>query len=383
MDSSTPTGIGIAWDPAANGPAPGENASESDITRVSIAEESMEEKPETAEKVLEVEGLKTYFFTRGGVVKAVDDVSFSLRKGETLGIVGESGCGKSITALSLMRLVPDPPGRIVAGRITLNGQDLLSLDEEAMRDIRGNEISMIFQEPMTSLNPVLTIGYQIAEALRLHQGLSKAQAMARAVEMLRLVKIPEPEQRAKEYPHQLSGGMRQRAMIAMALSCNPKVLIADEPTTALDVTIQAQILDLILDLKERLGTAVILITHDLGVIAETAQRVIVMYAGRKVEETDVVSLFDQPLHPYTNGLLASVPRLTIMSGEEESAERLTEIPGIVPALNNLPAGCAFAPRCPHVDAKCTAEYPPYEQKRPNHWAACWHSDRLYGEKKNG
>ena len=338
----------------------------------------MEQKPETAETVLEVDGLKTYFFTRGGVVKAVDDVSFSLRKGETLAIVGESGCGKSMTALSLMRLVPDPPGRIVAGRITLDGQDLMSLDEDEMRDIRGNEISMIFQEPMTSLNPVLTIGYQISEALRLHQGLSKAQAMDRAVEMLRLVKIPEPEQRAKEYPHQLSGGMRQRAMIAMALSCNPKVLIADEPTTALDVTIQAQILDLILNLKERLGTAVILITHDLGVVAETAQRVIVMYAGRKVEEADIISLFDLPLHPYTNGLLASVPRLSIMSGEEEAVERLTEIPGIVPALNDLPPGCAFSPRCPFADEKCRGAYPPYEQKRPGHWAACWHSDRLYG-----
>jgi len=340
----------------------------------------MAQNPATAETVLEVDGLKTYFFTRGGVVKAVDDVSFTLKKGETLGIVGESGCGKSITALSLMRLVPDPPGKIIAGRVALDGESLLDLTEEEMRSIRGNEISMIFQEPMTSLNPVLTIGYQIAEALRLHQGMSKSQAMERAVEMLRLVRIPEPVQRSKEYPHQLSGGMRQRAMIAMALSCNPKVLIADEPTTALDVTIQAQILDLILDLKERLGTAVILITHDLGVIAETAQRVVVMYAGRKVEETDVVSLFDNPLHPYTNGLLASVPSLAILGGEEDAKRRLTEIPGMVPALNELPVGCAFAPRCPFADDKCLAAYPPYEQKRPGHWAACWHSDRLYGGK---
>jgi len=347
------------------------------INNLEETEEGVKPAADPAETVLEVDGLSTYFFTRGGVVKAVDDVSFTLAKGETLGIVGESGCGKSMTALSIMRLVPTPPGRIVAGSVRLNGVDLLELDESEMRDLRGNEVSMIFQEPMTSLNPVLTIGYQIAEALRLHQGMTKAQAMARAVEMLRIVRIPEPAQRAKEYPHQLSGGMRQRAMIAMALACNPKVLIADEPTTALDVTIQAQILDLIIDLKEQLGTAVILITHDLGVVAETAQRVIVMYAGRKVEECDVDGLFAEPLHPYTNGLLASVPRLAIMSGEKE-AERLTEIPGIVPALNELPAGCAFAPRCPFADAQCQAAYPPYEQKRPGHWAACWHSDRLYG-----
>jgi peptide/nickel transport system ATP-binding protein len=348
------------------------------IERVSEAEDSVATAPDPAETVLEVTGLSTYFFTRAGVVKAVDDLTFTLAKGETLGIVGESGCGKSMTALSVMRLVPSPPGKIVDGTVRLNGVNLLELDEAEMRDLRGNEISMIFQEPMTSLNPVLTIGYQISEALMLHQGLSKSDAMKRAVEMLRLVRIPEPAQRAREYPHQLSGGMRQRAMIAMALSCNPKVLIADEPTTALDVTIQAQILDLILDLKDKLGTAVILITHDLGVIAETAQRVVVMYAGRKVEECDVDGLFAEPLHPYTNGLLASVPRLAIMGGEEEGAERLTEIPGIVPALNDLPAGCAFAPRCPFADAQCQAAYPPYEQKRPGHWAACWHSDRLYG-----
>ena len=348
------------------------------IEKITGGEERAEPAPDPAETVLQVDGLSTYFFTRGGIVKAVDDLSFSLARGETLGIVGESGCGKSMTALSVMRLVPTPPGRIVAGSVELNGVNLLTLDEAAMRDIRGNEISMIFQEPMTSLNPVLTIGYQISEALRLHQGMSKSEAMTRAVEMLRLVRIPEPAQRAKEYPHQLSGGMRQRAMIAMALSCNPKVLIADEPTTALDVTIQAQILDLILDLKEKLGTAVILITHDLGVIAETAQRVIVMYAGRKVEECDVDGIFAEPLHPYTNGLLASVPRLGIMAGEDEANARLTEIPGIVPALNDLPPGCVFAPRCPFADAHCQAEYPPYEEKRPGHWAACWHSDRLYG-----
>jgi peptide/nickel transport system ATP-binding protein len=313
-------------------------------------------------------------------VKAVDDVSFSLRRGETLAVVGESGCGKSMTALSIMRLVPNPPGKIVAGTITLEGKDLVQLEESEMRDIRGNEISMIFQEPMTSLNPVLTIGHQIAEALRLHQDLSKSAANKKAVEMLRLVKIPEPAQRAREYPHQLSGGMRQRAMIAMALACNPRVLIADEPTTALDVTIQAQILDLILELQKDLGTAIILITHNLGVVAETAQRVIVMYAGKKVEEADVDALFGRPLHPYTHGLLASIPRLEIMGGRTaNSVQRLKEIPGMVPALNNLPPGCTFAPRCAFADDQCRAQFPPYEQKRAGHWAACWHSERLYGD----
>jgi peptide/nickel transport system ATP-binding protein len=334
---------------------------------------------EHAGTAIEVNGLKTYLFTRSGVVKAVDDVSFSLQRGETLAVVGESGCGKSMTALSIMRLVPNPPGKVVGGRITLEGKDLLKLQESEMRDIRGNDISMIFQEPMTSLNPVLTIGHQIAEAVQLHQDLSKSAAAEKAVEMLRLVKIPEAAQRAREYPHQLSGGMRQRAMIAMALSCNPRVLIADEPTTALDVTIQAQILDLILELQNKLGTAIILITHNLGVVAETAQRVIVMYAGRKVEEADVETLFGQPLHPYTHGLLASIPRLEIMGGRtSNSAQRLQEIPGMVPALNNLPPGCTFAPRCAFADDRCRAQFPPYEQKRPGHWAACWHSERLYG-----
>ena len=333
---------------------------------------------EQAVTVIEVKGLRTYLFTRSGIIKAVDDVSFSLRRGETLAVVGESGCGKSMTALSIMRLVPNPPGRIVGGMIALEGRDLLQLDEAEMRDIRGNDISMIFQEPMTSLNPVLTIGHQIAEALRLHQELSKHAANEKAVEMLRLVKIPEPAQRAREYPHQLSGGMRQRAMIAMALACNPRVLIADEPTTALDVTIQAQILDLILELQKQLGTALILITHNLGVVAETAQRVIVMYAGKKVEEAEVDALFAQPLHPYTHGLLASIPRLEIMAGRNyASVERLQEIPGMVPALSNLPPGCTFAPRCAFADDRCRAQFPPYEQLRPGHWAACWHSERLY------
>jgi peptide/nickel transport system ATP-binding protein len=333
-----------------------------------------------AEVVLEVTGLQTYLFTRLGIVKAVDDVTFSVHAGETLAIVGESGCGKTMTALSLMRLVPSPPGRIVGGSIKLAGRDLVQLDEAEMRDMRGNEISMIFQEPMTSLNPVMTIGSQIAETLRLHQDMSKAAALKKAVDMLRLVKIPEPAQRAREYPHQLSGGMRQRAMIAMALSCNPKVLIADEPTTALDVTIQAQILDLILDLQKTLGTAVILITHDLAVVAETAQRVIVMYAGKKVEEAEVEDLFGQPLHPYTHGLMASIPQLDVMSGgaAANADGRLREIPGMVPALTNLPPGCTFAPRCTFADHRCRSLAPDYEEKRPGHWAACWHSERLYG-----
>ena len=337
-----------------------------------------------AETVLEVSGLKTYLFTRAGILKAVDDVSFSVAAGETLAIVGESGCGKTMTSLSLMRLVPSPPGRIVGGSVKLAGRDLAALDETEMRAVRGNDISMIFQEPMTSLNPVMTIGKQIAETLRLHQGLSKAGAFKKGIDMLRLVKIPEPAQRAKEYPHQLSGGMRQRAMIAMALACNPRVLIADEPTTALDVTIQAQILDLILDLQKTLGTAVILITHDLAVVAETAQRVIVMYAGRKVEEATVDELFATPLHPYTHGLMASIPQLAVIGGGAAESDdvngdgRLKEIPGMVPALTNLPAGCAFAPRCAFADEHCRAAAPDYEKKRPGHWAACWHSERLYG-----
>src|SRR5215831_18233925 len=259
--------------------------------------------------LLEVADLKTWFFTRDGIVRAVDGVSFQVMPGETLAIVGESGCGKSVTALSVLRLVPSPPGRIVSGAIRLDGRDLLALSEAEMRDVRGNDISMIFQEPMTSLNPVLTIGHQIAETLTLHQGLDRRSALARSVDMLRLVHIPEAERRIGEYPHQLSGGMRQRVMIAMALACNPKLLIADEPTTALDVTIQAQILDLMRELKQKIDAAIVLITHDLGVVAEMAQRVVVMYAGRKAEEAPVASLFRRPLHPYTKGLLASVPRL--------------------------------------------------------------------------
>ena len=323
---------------------------------------------------LEVEDLQTYFYTRAGLVKAVDGLSFKLKRGETLAIVGESGCGKSVTALSLMRLVADPPGRIVGGSIRLSGTDLVPLDEPAMRAIRGNRIAMIFQEPMTSLNPVMTIGRQISEALILHQDMTRAVALARTIQMLGLVGIPEPGQRAKEYPHQLSGGMRQRAMIAMAVACNPEVLIADEPTSALDVTIQAQILEVIAKLRRELGTAVILITHDLGVVAETAEHVIVMYAGRKVEEGDVRSVFADSQHPYTRGLIHSIPRLALMrSGGAAQPERLQEIPGMVPALSNLPPGCAFAPRCARATDICRCEVPPLEEKRPGLIAACWHA----------
>ena len=320
--------------------------------------------------VLDVSGLNTVFHTRRGLVHAVRDVSFSVNAGETLAIVGESGCGKTITALSLMRLIPSPPGQIVSGKVVVDGTDLLSLNDAAMRDRRGGTIAMIFQEPMTALNPLLTVGRQIAEMVRRHDGVSRRAAKDRAVEMLNHVRIPEPARRAREYPHQMSGGMRQRAMIAMALACRPKVLIADEPTTALDVTIQAQILDLIGDLKREFGTAVVLITHDLGVVAETANRVVVMYAGRKVEEAPVRELFAHPRHPYMAGLMASIPRPKAGQGMEE---RLTEIPGIVPPLSDLPAGCAFGPRCARADDRCRAAMPAFEMKRPDHFAACWHS----------
>lgn len=319
--------------------------------------------------ILEIDDLRTHFFTRDGVVRAVDGVTCTLRAGETLGIVGESGCGKSITALSVLRLIPSPPGRIVGGAIRFRGKNLLDLPDAEMRTLRGNRISMIFQEPMTSLNPVLTIGHQITETLTLHQGLSRRAAVARAVEMLTLVRIPEPERRIRQYPHQLSGGMRQRVMIAMALACNPQVLIADEPTTALDVTIQAQILALIQELKEKFGTAVILITHDLCVIAETAQRVVVMYAGRKVEEAAVGELFDHPLHPYTRGLIAALPRLG--SSADGERRRLAEIPGMVPSLRDAPAGCSFAARCAFATARCRREAPPIEAAAADHLVACW------------
>jgi len=330
------------------------------------------------ETILEIENLKTHFFTTGGVVRAVDGVSYAVRSGETLGVVGESGCGKSVTALSILRLVASPPGRIVEGAIRFAGANLLDLTESEMEAIRGNEISMIFQEPMTSLNPLMTVGRQISEAIVLHQGLSRREAFDQAVEMLRRVHIPEPERRVHAYPHQLSGGMRQRVMIAMALSCGPKVLIADEPTTALDVTIQAQILDLMRELQERLGTAIILITHDLGVVAENADRVIVMYAGRKVEEASSKDLFESPGHPYTMGLLGSIPNLEVAAHTNSRRVRLTEIKGMVPSLADLPYGCTFAPRCGFATDKCRADYPPLVQHRPGHWISCWHADRLLG-----
>jgi peptide/nickel transport system ATP-binding protein len=322
--------------------------------------------------VLEVSGLSTVFHTRRGLVRAVQDVSFSVNAGETLAIVGESGCGKTITALSLMRLIPMPPGEITAGRINLAGTDLLRISDAAMRKLRGSQIAMIFQEPMTALNPLLTVGRQIVEMVTLHENLSRKAARDRAVEMLERVRIPEPARRAREYPHQMSGGMRQRVMIAMALACRPKVLIADEPTTALDVTIQAQILDLIGDLQREFGTAVVLITHDLGVVAEIAQRVVVMYAGRKVEEAPVTELFARPLHPYMRGLLASIPLVGSARGLNVSFDtRLQEIPGIVPPLNELPVGCAFNPRCAVAAGRCREAVPPFEPKQPDHSAACW------------
>ena len=324
------------------------------------------------EALLRIEDLRTHFFTLDGVTRAVDGVSLSIEAGETLGIVGESGCGKSVTALSIMRLLPPKLGRVVSGAIEFDGRDLLALGEGEMRDIRGNRIAMIFQEPMTSLNPVLTVGDQIAEAVMIHQKKSRSEAMTHAIEMLRLVRIPDAERRVRDYPHQFSGGMRQRVMIAMALCCNPRLLIADEPTTALDVTIQAQILKLMLELKGRFGAAVMLITHDLGVVAETCQRVIVMYAGRKVEEAPVLALFDQPMHPYTRGLMASIPSRRL----DKSARRLQEIPGIVPSLREPIPGCPFAPRCGFASDRCRSEAPPLAEHAVGHWAACWHVDRV-------
>ena len=313
----------------------------------------------TAPTLLEVDELTTYFFTRDGVVRAVDGVSFSVRRGEALAIVGESGCGKSVTSLSIMRLIACPPGRYVKGRVLFEGRDLLQLPEPEMRKIRGDAISMIFQEPMTSLNPVLTIGRQIGEALVVHRGSSREQAAQRTVELLRLVRIPEPERRASQYPHELSGGMRQRVMIAMALACEPRLLIADEPTTALDVTIQAQILELMRELQRKTGTAIVLITHDLGVVAEMAERVVVMYAGRKVEEAPVAELFAHPRHPYTRGLLDSIPKLGAGSREAEAGQRrrLAEIAGTVPSLSEPIVGCAFAPRCSYATPRCREDAP--------------------------
>ena len=326
--------------------------------------------------ILKVRDLKTHFFTQDGVVRAVDGVSFEVSQGETLAIVGESGCGKSVTSLSILRLIQAETGRIVEGSIEFEGRDLVKLSEDEMRSIRGHEISMIFQEPMTSLNPVLTIGTQIAENVVRHMGVSWKQGLDRAQEMLELVGIADARRRLSEYPHQLSGGMRQRVMIAIALSCNPKVLIADEPTTALDVTIQAQILDLMIELKQKIDAAIILITHDLGVVAETAQRVVVMYAGRKVEEATVEELFENPLHPYTRGLMRAVPRLDIDAEAEGRRARLQEIPGLVPVLTQPIPGCAFAPRCTFATDRCHVERPPLVESRPGHIAACWETARV-------
>ncbi|MGD0264394.1 MAG: ABC transporter ATP-binding protein [Candidatus Methylomirabilota bacterium] len=317
--------------------------------------------------LLRIEGLQTHFFTEAGTVRAVDGVSLTVRKGETLGVVGESGCGKSVTALSVLRLIPNPPGKIVSGNIYLEGRDLLQLPEYEMRKVRGASISMIFQEPMTSLNPVFTVGDQIAEGIRLHQRLSKRESWNKAIEMLRIVRMADPERRVKEYPHQMSGGMRQRVMIAMALSCNPQLLIADEPTTALDVTIQAQILELLNELKAKLGMAVVLITHDLGVVADTAARVAVMYAGRVVEEAPVKELFTSPKHPYTQGLLNSIPRLE----KAERRARLQAIPGMVPDLLDLPRGCKFQARCTKLFEPCSGEEPQLKEVASNHRVRCY------------
>ena len=317
---------------------------------------------------LEVRDLKTYFFSSGGVAKAVDGIDLDVKKAETLGLVGESGCGKTVLALSIMRLVPYPPGRIVSGQIIFKDKALLRLDPETMRQIRGNEISMIFQEPMTSLNPVYTIGDQIAEAIKLHQRLNKKKTKEKVIEILDLVGIPDPSKRFKDYPHQLSGGMRQRVMIAMALSCQPDLLIADEPTTALDVTIQAQILDLMESLKEKIKMSVIMITHDLGVIAEIAQKVMVMYAGHVVEKAPVRDLFHNPLHPYTIGLLGSLPRL---DETKTSQGRLKAIRGMVPDLLRMPPGCSFAPRCDWVKQHCRENEPLLKELRHGHFVSCW------------
>ncbi|HEV8095750.1 MAG TPA: ABC transporter ATP-binding protein [Burkholderiales bacterium] len=317
--------------------------------------------------LLAIEGLKTHFATDDGMIHAVDGVDLFVDRGETLGVVGESGCGKTVTALTVMKLVQMPPGRIVAGRILWQGRDLVPLDADEMRSIRAREIAIIFQEPMTSLNPVYTVGEQIAEVIRLHEGLGRRAAMEKTAEMLKLVHIPHAEQRVHDYPHQFSGGMRQRVMIAMALSCHPKLLIADEPTTALDVTIQAQILDLLGELKQKFGMAVMLITHAMGVVAETAQRVVVMYAGKVVEEARVADLFASPLHPYTQGLIRSIPRVDTAATQKK---RLEQISGVVPSLLEPPPGCRFAPRCRYARAICTAETPPLREVRPGHKVAC-------------
>ncbi len=329
-------------------------------------------------KLLQVRDLRTHFFTDEGVVKAVDGVSYDLDEGETLGLVGESGCGKSVSALSLLRLIPSPPGKIVGGEVIFEGQDLLKLDEDEIRHIRGNRIAMVFQEPMTSLNPVLTIGRQLTEGLELHLKMDKQAARRRAIELLEMVGIPEAATRLNDYPHQFSGGMRQRVMIAMALSCNPKLLLADEPTTALDVTIQAQILEIMARLSRELGTAVIIITHNLGVVARYADRVNVMYAGKIVETATARKLYADPRHPYTVGLLRSVPRL-----DQVRKDKLEPIEGVPPDLINMPKGCSFYPRCAYRIDKCREEVPPLLQVDTNHYAACWVDVRERRSERNG
>ena len=326
--------------------------------------------------VLSVQGLTTRFHTADGVVRAVEDVSFDLGSGETLGIVGESGCGKSVTGLSIMGLIPPRQGRIVRGSVMLGDRDLVSLPEREMRRLRGEAVAMVFQEPMTSLNPVMTVGDQIAETVRIHQGLRRGRAAARALEMLEVVRIPDPQRRASEYPHQFSGGMRQRVMIAMALSCSPKVLIADEPTTALDVTVQAQILELMGNLKKDMGTAIILITHNFGVVADMADRVMVMYAGRKVEEAPVKEIFARPMHPYTRGLMDSIPRLGSSRQARGQRARLKEVPGIVPSLAEEIVGCAFAPRCAFATERSRSRTPATQDRGKGHLVACWEVDRV-------
>jgi peptide/nickel transport system ATP-binding protein/oligopeptide transport system ATP-binding protein len=316
--------------------------------------------------LIQVKNLRTSFFTPEGEVRAIDGVSFEIAEGKTLGLVGESGCGKSVTSLSIMRLIPSPPGKIVGGEIIYRGRDLLKLNNEEMRKIRGNEISMIFQEPMTSLNPVFTVGNQIGEAIRLHQGLGKKETRQKTIDMLRLVKIADPESRVDAYLHQLSGGMRQRVMIAMALSCNPSLLIADEPTTALDVTIQAQILELMKELQQKFGMALLLITHDLGVVAEQANEVAIMYAGKIVERATVQAIFAQPFHPYTVGLLNSLP-----GARGKKKKRLAAIPGVVPSPLHLPTGCRFRDRCPKAQGVCADAEPPLVEKESGHWVACY------------
>jgi len=317
-----------------------------------------------SEILLEVKNLKTQFFTEDGVVKAVDDISFYIRRGEVLGLVGESGCGKTVSSLSLLRLVPDPPGKIVGGQILFQGKDMLEKNDDEMRHIRGNEISMIFQDPMSSLNPVFTVKNQLLENIKLHQDVTAEEALQKGIEMLELVGIPEADRRIHDYPHLFSGGMRQRVMIAMALSCNPSMVIADEPTTALDVTIQAQVLDLMRDLREDLNMAILYITHNLGVIAEMADRIAVMYAGNIVETADAVTIFKNPHHPYTKALLSSIPRM------DKKLDRLGVIKGTVPNLITPPTGCRFHPRCPIATEKCSREVPPLVETEPEHFALC-------------